>query len=286
MFIRKGTYEKLNQMIDDALSGKFKESDYDETELSKLEVKWKRFISASKLSSDRIEKERANIKELVTDISHQTKTPLSNIMLYSQMLGEQELSEEGKRMAEEIILQSEKLEFLIQSFIKTSRLETGTFQFIMKKNDLGYFVNDTVNRIRKKASEKNIEIHISDDDTVIESSERKPGAVFDLKWTGEAVFNIIDNAVKYSPENSTIEIRIKGTEMFGCIEIQDEGAGIPEEEIPLIFGRFYRGSNVLHEDGIGIGLYLSRQIIEEQGGYIKVESVYGKGSIFKIYLPQ
>ena len=110
-------------------------------------------------------------------------------------------------------------------------------------------------------------------------------AKFDSKWTQEAVFNILDNDVKYSPEASEITVSVKEFELFACISVEDNGIGIPEDELPRIFGRFYRGRNVAEQSGVGIGLYLSRQIIEEQGGYITVESS-GSGAVFKIYLPR
>lgn len=107
-----------------------------------------------------------------------------------------------------------------------------------------------------------------------------------MKWTVEALFNIIDNAVKYTNENGTITISVKSYELFACISIQDNGIGIAEEEQEKIFGRFNRGSNVSETEGTGIGLYLSREIIEKQGGYIHLQSKLGKGSIFEIYLPK
>ena len=116
----RSTYKRLNQMVDDAMNDSFEEEKYDETELSKLEVKWKRFLTSCKLSNKKIEEERSNIKEMVSDISHQVKTPLSNILLYSKLLEEQELSEESQAMVKEITKQSEKLDFLIQSLVKCS----------------------------------------------------------------------------------------------------------------------------------------------------------------------
>lgn len=281
MFIRKRLYDTLNQMIDDAISGKFQESDYDETELSKLEVKWKRFLTASKLSSIKIEKERNKIKELVSDISHQTKTPLANIMLYSQLLKEQKLSKEAYNMAEEIAIQSEKLEFLIQSLVKTSRLETGTFTMSPQIYAVEELVDESVKLAERSLTAKNICLcrkHKKDAEQI--------SAVFDFKWTQEAFMNILDNAVKYSPAGSTITIETTETQNFACISVKDQGEGICEEEIPLIFKRFYRGRNVSRVEGVGIGLYLSRQLVEEQNGYIKVVSKVGEGSSFKIYLPK
>lgn len=275
----RNTFNRLNQMLDDAINGQFEEGTYDETELSKLEVKWKRFLMASKLSNEKIEEERKNIKELVSDISHQTKTPLANIMLYSQLLQEQNLGEESQKLVTEILQQSQKLEFLIQSLVKTSRLEAGTFQLTPTVQNVSTMVKEVIAQGKQKAANKEIEV-------LYEGDEKIVNALYDRKWTGEALYNILDNGIKYSPKGSRINIRIKEYEMFVCIEIQDEGTGLTEDEIPMVFQRFYRGENVRDEEGVGLGLYLARQIVEEQGGYIKVSSKYGEGSVFGIYLPK
>lgn len=274
----RSTYNKLNKMLDDAINGCFEESDYDETELSKLEVKWKRYLSSSKLSQKKVEEERAGIKELVTDISHQIKTPMTNILLYSQLLQEQSLDIESRKLVSEINSYSEKMEFLIQSLVKISRLETGIVQVTPINNDINILTKLVVNQALIKAMDKDITI-------LIETMESNL-AMFDMKWTIEAMYNILDNAVKYSREGSVIRVAYHMYELFSCIEICDEGVGILYEDIPKIFGRFYRGSNVSGEEGTGIGLYISRQIIERQGGYIRVYSKASKGSRFQIFLPK
>ena len=110
-------------------------------------------------------------------------------------------------------------------------------------------------------------------------------AVFDFKWTAEALANIVDNAIKYT-ERGTIRISAVSYEMFARIDISDTGSGIPETKQAKIFARFYRSKSVREQEGVGIGLYLSRQIISGEGGYIKVASVPGKGSAFSIFLPK
>ena len=275
----KYTYARLNQMVDEAMAGTFEEQSYDETELSKLEVKWKRFLTSSKLPNQKVEEERASIKEIVSDISHQTKTPLANIFLYSQLLEEQNLDENSRKLVSEIIKQSEKLDFLIQSLVKTSRLETGTFQLTPESQKVSTVAEEIIRQAKQKSEKKKIEIVLEDFPTSIK-------AVYDKKWTSEALYNILDNAVKYSPEGSSIHVHIKAYELFVCIEISDEGMGIAEEELPFIFQRFYRGKNVKEEEGVGIGLYLARQIIEGQKGYIKAGSKTGQGSSFSVYLPK
>lgn len=277
MFGDKKLLERLDKMLENGINGTFEESDYDETKFSKLESKWLRYLTSSKLSYQKTEQERKMLKELVSDISHQTKTPLANILLYSQLLQEQNLDEQSRQLVNEIRQQSEKLEFLIQSLVKTSRLETGTFQLSPSENDMDSLIKSAVEQITPKAENKQIRI--------IYNSENCT-AKFDSKWTQEALFNILDNAVKYSPEQSEIHIAVKAFEMFACISVSDNGIGIAEDELPRIFGRFYRGQNVTEQNGVGIGLYLSRQIIEEQGGYIQAESKIDKGSVFKIFLPK
>jgi len=277
MFTDKKLLARLDKMLEDGINGTFSESDYDETQLSKLESKWLRYLTSSKLSAQKTEQEREKLQELVSDISHQTKTPLSNILLYTQLLQEQDIDGQSRQLVDEIRQQSEKLEFLIQSLVKTSRLETGTFQLAPLKNNIDSVIDAAIEQITPKAKSKQIKIMYS---------SQSHTAKFDIKWTREALFNILDNAVKYSPRNSVIKITVYAYEMFACVFVADQGIGIPEEELPRIFGRFYRGQNVREQNGVGIGLYLCRQIIEGQGGYITVESTVNQGSIFKIFLPR
>jgi len=277
MFTDKKLLARLDKMLEDGINGTFSESDYDETQLSKLESKWLRYLTSSKLSAQKTEQEREKLQELVSDISHQTKTPLSNILLYTQLLQEQDIDGQSRQLVDEIRQQSEKLEFLIQSLVKTSRLETGTFQLAPLKNNIDSVIDAAIEQITPKAKSKQIKIMYS---------SQSHTAKFDIKWTREALFNILDNAVKYSPRNSLIKITVYAYEMFACVSVADQGIGIPEEELPRIFGRFYRGQNVKEQNGVGIGLYLCRQIIEGQGGYITVESTVNQGSIFKIFLPR
>ncbi|WP_295126579.1 HAMP domain-containing sensor histidine kinase [Ruminococcus sp.] len=268
---------RLDKMLEDGLNGTFEESDYDETDLSKLESKWLRYLSASKLSHRRTEEERQKLRELISDISHQTKTPLANILLYTQLLQEQVLDEQSRQLVTEIQSQSAKLEFLIESLVKTSRLETGTFTFVKEKAEVSDLVESVLAQASAKAERRSIKL---------KAEPCACKAVFDMKWTREAIFNIVDNAVKYSREDTEVNVSVKEYEMFVCVAVKDEGMGIPEAEQPLVFGRFYRGSEVAQDEGVGIGLYLARQIIEEQGGYIQLSSEVGKGSEFSVFIPK
>ncbi|MCR5500454.1 MAG: HAMP domain-containing histidine kinase [Acetatifactor sp.] len=278
MISQKRILDRLDEMLEEGINGTFEESSFDETLLSKIEAKWAKYLASSKLAYQRTKEDREKLQQLVSDISHQTKTPLSNILLYAELLQEQDLGDESKKLVEEIRNQSEKLEFLIQSLVKTSRLETGTFAMTQTPCDFGVLAERAVSQVRPKAEGKGIEITASKAEGIV--------AKCDPKWTQEALFNVLDNAVKYTAEKGKIQVEIKDFEMFACISVADEGIGIAEEELPLIFGRFYRGKNVREQSGVGIGLYLSRQIIEGQGGYISAKSQPGKGSTFEIYLPK
>ena len=266
----------LNNMLDLAINGEFTEDLFDESMLSAFETRLKKYISSSVLSLDNINIEKENIKQLISDISHQTKTPISNITIYSELLNEEDLSEECKEYLKYLLQQTEKLEFLISSLIKMSRLETDIIKISPKENDVNVLFKDIKIQFIQKASIKNINIIIN---------ETNVKDTFDEKWTIEALYNILDNAIKYSFENSNIEISVISYQLFCRIDIKDNGIGIEEEEQNKIFTRFYRSENVSNIEGGGIGLFLTREIIKKQNGYIKVKSKIGEGSTFSIFLP-
>ena len=264
----------LDMMLDKAIDGTFSESSFDESSFSYIENKMWKYLSSSEISAQRTAEEKAKIKTLIADISHQTKTPISNIMLYSELLSECELSETEKDYAGRIHSQSEKLSFLITSLLKLSRLETGIISLSPKENDIEPILANIVMQAQPKAAEKGISF-------IFEGTDVK--AVFDGKWTTEAIWNIVDNAIKYTDEGS-IKISVIEYEMFVCIEISDTGCGISESEQAQIFSRFYRSEDTAQKEGLGIGLYLARQIISAQKGYIKVTSKKNEGSKFSVFL--
>lgn len=271
------TLKRLDEMLSDAIDGTFEESRYDESELSRLESKWKKYLTSSRMSMEKTKVEREKIKTLVSDISHQTKTPLANILLYAELLEEKTSDPEEQALAKQIISQTAKLEFLIQSLVKMSRLESDVLEIVPVSSPVKPLVEQAVGEIAAKAKGKQIKVCAPepDENTI---------ASYDRKWTLEALGNILDNAVKYSPEGSRIVVEVTEYEFYVCIRVTDQGIGIPEEERAQIFGRFYRGRQVQQEDGIGIGLYLAREILQKEDGYIKVESKQGEGSTFCIFL--
>lgn len=279
LFRLSRTLTRLDQMLDSALENTFEENAFDESRLSALETKLHHFLSASRARSSRTVSERDQVQTLIGDISHQTKTPIANLRLYSDLLAEQSgLPESAQLLADEIGRQSAKLDFLIQSLIKASRLENGIVQVSPETSAMDVLLESAALGVLKKAQNRSV--------TLIMDVPQNLSACFDLKWTAEALYNILDNALKYTPAGGEIRVTAQAYELFCRIDVSDTGIGISEDEIPKIFSRFYRSSAVSQEEGVGIGLYLSREIITLQGGYIKVSSEPGKGSCFSVFLPR
>jgi signal transduction histidine kinase len=270
------TLAKMNRMLDEAIAGRFKETTFDESALSELEAKLSRHLSQYAADSESLREEKDKIKELISDISHQTKTPISNLLLYSQLLGERELPGDCADCVKALTAQTEKLAFLIDALVKTSRLEAGIITVTPRDESVQNLLDAVTEQIKPKADAKRIVLNVANTRAV---------ARFDLKWTTEALYNILDNAVKYTPEECKITVHAVTYELFCRIDIIDEGIGIAEEEQNRIFARFYRSKAVAGQEGVGIGLFLSREILSAQGGYIKVRSQAGSGSTFSVFLP-
>lgn len=272
---QRGITERLGKMLEAAEAGRFQESGFDETVCSALESEMADYLNASEKSMNAAAAEKEKIKTLIADISHQTKTPIANLLLYTELLEEREKDPGNREYLTAIRRQTEKLDFLIRSLIKMSRLETGIVTLHPREQDVKDMLAETVASYREKAEKKGLKLY--------DRSERGT-AWFDRKWTAEAVGNILDNAVKYTEQGGII-IRTKRYELFTAVEVEDTGPGLLEEEIPEIFQRFRRGEEALEQEGVGIGLYLAREILAGEGGYIKVSSEKGKGSVFSLFLP-
>lgn len=270
------TIETIEKMLDAAMNGRFTEDTFDESMLSALETKFAHYLSSAETSSQNVAQEKDKIKSLIADISHQTKTPIANLLLYSELLMEEELSASAKSNVAALYNQSQKLHFLIDSLVKLSRLENGIIALSVQYAPLQPMLLSIAEQYSVKAAERGLALYVHDTDIF---------ACFDPKWTVEALANIVDNAVKYT-EQGLITISAVSYEMFVRIDISDSGIGISENEQAQIFARFYRSKNVQEREGVGIGLYLARQIISGESGYIKVASVLGEGSTFSVFLPK
>ena len=273
----KRVMRDLERMLDAAMAGTFLEQDFDESLLSAVESRFAHYLAANAVSAQKLQEEKDKIKTLIADISHQTKTPVANILLYAQLLSEQELSPEGRDCAAALEGQVEKLRALIEALVKTSRLEAGVLALHPRAGPLGPVLEEAAAQFAPRAAERRIRLVLAPTDI---------SAVFDPKWTAEALCNLLDNAVKYTPAGGRVTVEAVSYQLFCRIDVTDTGPGIPEEERAKVFQRFYRSPAAYEAEGVGIGLYLARQIAQGQGGYIKASSRPGQGSRFSLYLPR
>lgn len=228
--------------------------------------------------------ERDHTKTLVTDISHQLKTPVSALKSCFTMCMEADTEQERNDFLQRCAQQLDRLEKLIAVLVNISRLETALISLRQEKAALSDILTDAVNTVYEKALQKNISIEICESD---QENADSISLLADRHWTCEAIANILDNAVKYSPAGSAVSLRIHKFYSYMQLEIADQGIGIPKAEYNRIFKRFYRGSHpvVKRSEGSGVGLYLARRIIEEQGGTVTVQSAVEQGSVFEVRLP-
>ncbi len=269
--------ENLNRMLDKAMEGSFTEEDFDETLLSAVETKLARYLAASTVSARNLQREKDSVKTLIADISHQTKTPIANILLYTQLLQEQDLPGDSRVCTDALESQVGKLQALIEALVKASRLESGIIALRPQPGVLAPVIHSAMAQLAPKAARKG---------STVTHGNADGSGVLDPKWPADAQIHLLANSVTYTPAGGTVHISVKEYPMFATIEVSDSGPGIPEEEQASIFQRFYRGAAHSQEDGVGIGLYLVRKIAQEQGGYVKVSSNPGGGSTFSLYLPK
>ena len=215
--------ERLESMLEKARSGSFRQEEIDETMVSSVENSMARFLEDSRLAEENMNQRKERVQTMISDISHQTAIPISNILVYSQLLEEDCADPQMREYGTVIRQQGEKLQFLLDSLVKISRLENGIIQTVPQKGELGELACQVKSLMEQKAGEKQISLEVK--------------------------------------------------------------SGIEEEELPEIFHRFYRSRRVLSEEGVGLGLYLAREIVRSQGGYIKVSSKKGEGSVFSVFLP-
>lgn len=248
-----------------------------ETLLARISHRLERLYSILQESRHKVESERAELQSLVSDISHQTKTPIANLKMLNETLLTRPMSEEKQReFLEAAGSQLDKLDFLIQALVKTSRLETGVITLKKKEAPVTDTLATAVNGVLASLEQKRLRLSVDCPENLT--------VAHDSRWTSEALFNLLDNAVKYTPPGGSIRITVQEWELYVRIDIADTGRGIPEGTQAAIFKRFYREESVHDVDGIGIGLYLAREIATMQGGYLSVSSEVGRGSVFSLFL--
>lgn len=270
------TLDRAEALLDEAFRGDFQPERFSEARLSALETKLADHLSASALSRQNIQTERDKLQSLLSDISHQTKTPVANLLLYAQLLQEQDLPPTAREQAEAIEHQTLRLQSLMDALVKTSRLEAGILTLRPVLTPLWPVIQEAADQASPRAAEKGVTLNLRPVEAL---------AVLDPKWTVEALYNLLDNAVKYTPSGGQVNVEVRVSPMFVRIDVADDGPGIPEAEHAQIFQRFYRSPAAAKEEGVGIGLYLTRQIAAQEGGYVKVFSRPGQGARFAVYLP-
>ena len=254
--VLRSEMSELSDYIDKALDGNLEITEFDEKELSKIKSKLIKFLYASQVKEAKINTEKSKTKDLIADISHQTKTPITNLSLYISLLEEDPKDE----YLEIIKYELNKLEFLIQNLVKSSRLESDIISLQKHQANLKDIVEDALREFKVILSEKDISINLKDEDLIFNLDER---------WLKEAIHNLVDNAIKYSPKGSTINISVYKSYLNYNLDIENECKEISEEILPKIFERFYRGKNSVSKDGLGLGLFIAREIIEKHGGNIR-----------------
>lgn len=248
-----------------------------ETRESKLESSLERILQQAAGKEEKARRERDEVSALLSDLSHQLKTPMANVRMYTEFLEDGTLPEEKRlRFARQAKVQAEKMQWLLESMLKASQLEHGMIAFTAGFTGIRETIGRAVSGIYAQAEEKGIVLQVEP------FEERR--LWHDPRWTAEAIGNLLDNAVKYSSEGSTITVRVLPMEIYTQIEIKDEGVGIAEEEYNEIFQRFYRGRQSGQTEGSGLGLYLAQLILNKEKGYITVASREGEGSSFRVFL--
>ena len=240
-------------------------SELEDTLLSRLQHQLLKLRSILIKQNKLLDHEKQQIKALISDISHQIKTPVASANTFVQLLNDDTLSEEERKEYITILqLSLEELTFLVNSLVKMSRLESGIIVLKPQKNSLNDIILQAVKSVYSKAKAKNI--------TIMFDCEQDYTLHLDFNWTAEAITNVLDNAVKYTQNGGTVRLNMIEYASYLRLDITDNGIGIPEEEQAQIFNRFYRGKYSAGVDGVGIGLYLTRDIMSKQKGYIKVIS--------------
>lgn len=271
--------DDLCETLDALLSGRQPENyqPYEDSLTAKVQGKLMQYFDIMSEGKRQSQQDKQVIQSLVSDISHQVKTPIANIKMFTNILQQHQLPPEKQaEFLRTMEGQIDKLDFLMQSLIKMSRLETGTFVLHPQEGRLADTIALAMSAVWAKAEAKEISLSADCDSSIC--------VQHDPKWTAEALGNILDNAIKYTPPGGSVTISVRPWQFYTRVDIADTGIGIAEEHYNDIFQRFYRDLQVASQEGVGLGLYLANGIITRQKGYISVKSKVGKGTTFSVYL--
>lgn len=278
IYQKRKTYRLIDCLLDRVLNREMiAASDVEEGEYSALVSKIKQIQDVLDNHANSAEHEKEQVKSLVSNMSHQLKTPLANISLYAEILSKEEISLEQKDIfSEKMQRQVDKLSWIVESLSKMVKLEQNIDGFAVESTGIKPTILGAVDTIYEKLEKKGINF-------TLEPFEDR-ALYHNQKWTEEVFANLLENAIKYTDSEGTISIRVINYDLYTEIQIADNGRGIRQEEMTDIFKRFYRSPEVENMEGSGIGLYLSNLILEKEKGYMTVNSEYGKGSCFSVFL--
>lgn len=268
---RAAELEELAGLVRDVLDDREIEEKAagEETLYGRIEHMLVRIQRMNRGRQEELTESRSRVQKLITEIAHQMRTPLANGGTYLELL-EGELSEREDPVADPVPMylealrsSQEKLRFLTEEFIRISRLENNIIRIRKEERDIAGTIGDALAQVRPMAEEKGVRI-----------SEHLPEGLscpHDPGWFGEALWNVLDNAVKYSLEGGHIWVGVSRGELYLTIRVADEGIGIDEGEEALVFRRFYRGRRAASQEGLGVGLYLAREITARHGGFMEIQ---------------
>ncbi len=288
--------QMLLERLDRAIGGEMQEEIFDESVDAAVTERLNRLLELTNMHQEQAETERDTIKSIISNITHQIRTPVTNIMLYTGLLQEivAALGQDGgvteniSHLLLKLQKQADKLDFFMKELVKSTYTEQEMISLHPEMTDVQEIVAAACQTVELSAMKKGIVIAVqSAGDVQQHGKEETADGILcyaDRKWTVEALANVLDNAVKYSPSGSRIDVRLRTGESFLCVEIEDRGCGIREEEQGRIFERFYRAEEVSAEPGFGIGLYLVREVLSRQGGYARVKSAPCEGTTMYLYL--
>lgn len=270
--------DKLTSKAEDVVEGRFSKrlaEDLKDNRFNKLENQFFLMEKRIERSIDELKKEKTNLKDVINDISHQLKTPLAALIMYNEIVSDPNADREEISYFNELTKeQLARMEWLIMTLLKYAKLECNSVEYNKINKSLKKTIENSIDALKFKAEENNQKI--------ILKSNIDIEYLHDRKWLEEAIVNIIKNALEHSPKGGEVEVLLKSSELFSTIEIKDYGEGIDKEELKHIFKRFYKGKKSTNPQSVGIGLALSKSIIEGNGGTIKVESEVGEGTKFII----
>lgn len=250
--------------------------------ISKLTHKAIKIIQMNTLDISQTQQEKQIIQSFLSDMSHQMKTPLSGVSMYVDLLLEGDITQdEQQEFLSRIKAGTEKLQWMMDSLVKMSRLEVGAIELSPVAASIKRTISDSIGSVYGALMQKNISIHTDSFEDIC--------LLHDRKWTGEAITNILENAIKYSSQNGEIHISLDVLPIYTKISITDHGIGIEPDEWNAVFKRFYRGRNAkivngVTVEGAGLGLYLASLILQKQGGYVLVDSKPGQYTTFSLFL--